>query len=71
MVYAVYGIVELQSQNYLLAVTRAEFAASIAGKSVYLASEFKFIGLGLKDPVDDAVGSWSFSTRSACSRSTS
>lgn len=50
-----YGIIELQSQNYLLAVTKAEFAANISGKSVHLASEFKFIGLGLKDPVDDAV----------------
>lgn len=56
MVYAVYGIIELQSQNYLLAVTRAEFAANIAGKNVYLASEFKFIGLGMKDPVEDTVG---------------
>lgn len=55
LVYALYGIIELQSQNYLLAVTRAEFAANIAGKSVYLASEFKFIGLGVKDPIDDAV----------------
>lgn len=55
LIYALYGMVELQSQNYLLAVTRAEFAANIAGKSVYLASEFKFIGLAAKDPLDDAV----------------
>jgi hypothetical protein len=48
-------MIELQSQNYLLAVTKAEFAANIAGKSVYLASEFKFIGLAAKDPVEDAV----------------
>jgi hypothetical protein len=55
LIYALYGMVEFQSQNYLLAVTRAEFAANIAGKSVYLASEFKFIGLAIKDPSGDAV----------------
>ena len=48
-------MIELQSQNYLLAVTRAEFAANIAGRNVYLASEFKFIGLSMKDMMDDAV----------------
>lgn len=47
---------ELQSQNYLVAVTRAEFAANIAGRNVYLAAEFKFIGLGMKDSAEDAVG---------------
>ena len=46
---------ELQSQNYLVAVTRAEFAANIAGRNVYLASEFKFVGLAMKDSVEDAV----------------
>jgi hypothetical protein len=56
-VYALYGLVELQSQNYLVAVTRAEFAANIAGRNVYLASEFKFIGLAMKDSAEDAVGS--------------
>ena len=55
LIYALYGMVEFQSQNYLLAVTRAEFAANVAGKSVYLASEFKFIGLAIKDPIEDAV----------------
>lgn len=53
--YALYGLVELQAQNYLVAVTRAEFAANIAGRNVYLASEFKFVGLGMKDSSEDAV----------------
>ena len=53
--YALYGIIELQSQNYLIAITKAEFAANIAGCNAYVASEFKFIGLDLKDVLEDGV----------------
>ena len=55
LIFALYGIVELQSQSYLVAVTQAEFAANITGKNIYLATEFKFIGLSLKDSKEDVV----------------
>lgn len=55
LVYALYGVIELQSQSYLLAVTKAEFAANIAGRNIYMAAEFKFIGLGFKDNLEDSV----------------
>ena len=55
LIYTIYGIVELQYQKYIIAVTKAEFAANLAGKNIYLATEFTFIGLNLKDQADDAV----------------
>ena len=55
LIYALYGVVELQSQSFLLAVTKAEFAANITGRNIYIAAEFKFIGLGFKESLEDAV----------------
>lgn len=55
LIFALYGVVELQSQSYLLVATKAEFAANIAGRNIYLAAEFKFIGLSFKDSLEDLV----------------
>lgn len=55
MVYATYGYIELQNQNYLVVVTKADFAANVAGRNTYLATEFKFIGLGFRSETDDQV----------------
>ena len=57
LIYALYGVIELESQSYLLAVTKAEFAANIAGRNIYMAAEFKFVGLAFKETLEDSVDS--------------
>lgn len=56
IVFGIYGIVKLQNQNYIVAVTKVEYAAAIAERNVYLATEFKFVGLKCKETTEDAVG---------------
>ena len=55
-------------QNYIIAVTKVEYAASVADKTVYLATEFKFIGLKCKDTAEDAVKSANQRDQSLSSR---
>ena len=42
---AIYGIVTLKDENYLIAVTKSRKVASVLDQEIYLATEFKFIGL--------------------------
>lgn len=55
IVFGIYGIAKMQNQNYIIAVTKVEYAAAIADKNIYLATEFKFVGLKCKDSSEDAV----------------
>jgi hypothetical protein len=52
-------MMKLQNQNYIIAVTKVEYAAAIADRNIYLATEFKFVGLKCKDSTDDAVDYYS------------
>lgn len=46
MIYAIYGIVQFQTQRYMIVVDQAEVIGSLAGRSVYQALGFKYVPLG-------------------------
>jgi hypothetical protein len=42
-IFAVYGVIHLVTQNYLITVTEAEIKCEIADKQIYVAKKFEFI----------------------------
>lgn len=46
-IYAIYGLVEFETQPYLIVVSEAKFSANLADHLVFQATQFEFIPLSV------------------------
>jgi hypothetical protein len=58
-IYAIYGIVEFETQKYLIVVSEANFSANLADHLVFQATKLEFIPLATlnKESSQDQVSS--------------